>query len=337
MWSNDLEEHMMEEPQQTWAESNRSNVVTLLDQVIAETAKTHFAKISKGLSDSSIASKHEAALKEQDKLSEGMEKPNYDDEWFALHYLLYYQPKQINLAYHAIKWMPTDKQINTNTRLNIFDFACGSLATQFGLAIAMADIIDCGGDINHALIQCVDSAPAMVELGKTMWKEFKEGALELGPPLSVTVEKIDYIDYAGPEADNQLLPLTDTSYTPYFTMLHGIYNDDLEFVKERVNAWFLQLSPSLGIITSQDFKKDQLNNLSSNLAEVLHLPIMNRPSNEQNNYPSEFWCEELDKITGFRKQIVSKFRDYFMDQKYINFMLKAVNITPIRRKSSPVY
>lgn len=328
---------MMEEPQQTWAESNRSNVVTLLDQVIAETAKTHFAKISKGLSDSSIASKHEAALKEQDKLSEGMEKPNYDDEWFALHYLLYYQPKQINLAYHAIKWMPTDKQINTNTRLNIFDFACGSLATQFGLAIAMADIIDCGGDINHALIQCVDSAPAMVELGKTMWKEFKEGALELGPPLSVTVEKIDYIDYAGPEADNQLLPLTDTSYTPYFTMLHGIYNDDLEFVKERVNAWFLQLSPSLGIITSQDFKKDQLNNLSSNLAEVLHLPIMNRPSNEQNNYPSEFWCEELDKITGFRKQIVSKFRDYFMDQKYINFMLKAVNITPIRRKSSPVY
>lgn len=325
---------MMEEPQQTWAEGNKSTVVTLLDQVIAETAKAHFAKISKGLSDSTIASKHEAALKEQDKLSEGMEKPIYDDEWFALHYLLYYQPKQINLAYHAIKWMPTDKQISANTRLNIFDFACGSLATQFGLVIAMADIIDCGGDINHALIQCVDSAPAMVELGKTMWKVFKEGALELDP-LSEAVEKIEYISYAGPEANNRLIPLVDTDYTPYFTMLHGIYNDDLDLVKKRVNDWFLQLSPSLGIITSQDFKKDQLNTLSSNLAEVSHLPSVNRPSNEQNNYPSEFWCEELDEITGFRRQIARNFRDYFMDQKYINFMLKAVNITPIRIKSIP--
>lgn len=326
---------MMEAPQQTWAERCRSTVVALLDRVIANTAQNHFNKISEGLHDAAIANNHEKALKEQDKLSEGMEKPIYDDDWFALHYLLYYQPKQINLAYHAIKWMPTDRQIGINARLNVFDFACGSLATQFGLAIAIADIIDCGGDIDHVLIEDVDSAPAMVKLGETMWKVFKEEALELGHPLKEAVEKIEYIPYADIEDDNRLIPLTDTSYTPYFTMLHGIYNDDLDLVKRRVNAWFRQLNPSLGIITSQDFKKAQLNNLSSNLAEVSHLPVTNRVSSEQNKFPSEFWCDKLDKITRFRRQIVEDFRDYFVNEKYLHYMLKDVNINPIRSNSSP--
>lgn len=326
---------MMEAPQQTWAERCRSTVVALLDRVIANTAQNHFNKISEGLPNPTIADNHEKALKEQDKLSAGMEKPIYDDDWFALHYLLYYQPKQINLAYHAIKWMPTDKQIGINARLNIFDFACGSLATQFGLAIAMADIIDCGGDIDHVLIENVDSAPAMVKLGETMWKAFKEEALELGHPLNEAVEKIEHIPYSGVEADNRLIPLTDTSYTPYFTMLHGIYDDGLDLVKERVNAWFLQLNPNIGIITSQDFKKDQLNKLSSNLTEVSHLQTANRASREQNNYPSEFWCGKLDKITGFRRRIDNNFRDYFVNEKYLHYMRKAVNINPIRSNSSP--
>ena len=68
--------------------------------------------------------------------------PNYDDEWLALLYLAWYGPSHINMAYtlftEAIPQHDNTLDIGPSG-VHLEDFACGSLAGQFGLVLAAAD------------------------------------------------------------------------------------------------------------------------------------------------------------------------------------------------------
>ena len=114
---------------------NRKIAISILDHVITTVSEQEFNRLASGLTIDEKTENVLDALKSLDVLQHGG-MPNYDNKWVALFYH-WYQPSQINLAYSMIKSMINSTGI-LNEKLHIVDFGCGSLAMQFGVALAVA-------------------------------------------------------------------------------------------------------------------------------------------------------------------------------------------------------
>ena len=111
----------------------------------------------------------ESALKAFRDLRNGV-KPDYNDNWIALFYLLWYQPKQINLAYsliqEAFKQDPSkDIFSKPSGNLHVVDFGCGALAMQFAVVLAAMNAIEQGSAIPEIRVDSIDPNSSMVKLG----------------------------------------------------------------------------------------------------------------------------------------------------------------------------
>ena len=71
----------------------------LLEGAILEVAKSEYARLSAGLAPHQVATRVGDALESLGGLRRGV-APAYD-EWDALFYLTWYQPRQINLTRHS--------------------------------------------------------------------------------------------------------------------------------------------------------------------------------------------------------------------------------------------
>lgn len=121
---------------------NQKLTTKALDKAITKVVCDEFNRISKNLSDVETAQKVEYALDQLSKLQRGV-MPKYD-EWVALFYASWYQPAQINLAYSMITDMVKeicDGALTSTGKLYVYDFGCGALAMQFGVALAAADAL----------------------------------------------------------------------------------------------------------------------------------------------------------------------------------------------------
>ncbi len=141
----------------------------ILDNVITTVSAQEFNRLASGLNTNQITQKVFDALESLKKLQKG-EMSDYHDEWVALFYY-WYQPSQINLAYSMIKSIinPTDI---LNEKLHIVDFGCGSLAMQFGVALAIAADTINKNSITEIRIDSIDTSQAMIDIGRKMWKSF---------------------------------------------------------------------------------------------------------------------------------------------------------------------
>ena len=89
-----------------------------------------------------------------------LESPDYSDGMVALIYVVRYQLSHTNLAYSIIKMMKEQagsiKSTLTNTdSLQVVDFGCGSLAMQFGVALAVADVLEQGHTMSEVRIDSI--------------------------------------------------------------------------------------------------------------------------------------------------------------------------------------
>ena len=150
-------------------------VAKILDEVIAETGDEEFKRLSQGMESSEWAPKVGNALSELRKLSQGV-MPQYDDEWVALFYLLWFQPKQIALAYSIIKKMFEADSLAPNGKkeLHVIDFGCGTLAMQFAIALAAANATEQGLRGIPIHVDSIDSSHAMINLGGKCWDKFQQ-------------------------------------------------------------------------------------------------------------------------------------------------------------------
>ncbi|MYA62800.1 MAG: hypothetical protein F4X94_09540 [Dehalococcoidia bacterium] len=135
---------------------DQQEVTKALSNAIVEEAQREFERLSAGMGTRDIAYSVENALRELRRLSSS-EMPQYDDRWVALFYLTWYQPRQINTVYRMLRGYLIREDI-VGSELLIVDFGCGALATQFGVALAFADLAQLRKPIPRINILLMDSS-----------------------------------------------------------------------------------------------------------------------------------------------------------------------------------
>ena len=170
--------------------------------------------------------------------------PNYD-AWDPLFYSLWYQPEHINLAYTLVGKIPKDENpiLSGRGSLEVFDFGCGALAMQFGLALAAADALQKGQTPLPVSITSEDTSEPMKQIGWRMWERFVD-------EISVEEEypELDALRQVCREMrfDNQ----RGSSTIRWLAVLHVAYRENVSEVKNEIDSRVENQKPDLVLVTT---------------------------------------------------------------------------------------
>ncbi len=268
----------------------------ILDEVITTVSEQEFNRLAGGLNTDQITKKVLDALESLGKLQKG-EMSDYHDEWVALFYN-WYQPSQINLAYSMIKSMINSTGI-LNEKLHIVDFGCGSLAMQFGVALAIADTKN-KKSITEIRIDSIDTSQAMIDIGEKMWELFKLRTCrypDIYNHLGRVCEIINPNYYKG-IGQVELAQSSDR----WISAIHVVYDENKDDIKQSLESLVDRLHPDTCFVSTHS-SKDSL------LSDVWPFA----PTSRKNIYLQPQFNGELTKITQWRKKrnnTLSQSHDY---------------------------
>ena len=257
---------------------NGKITTNILDHVITTVSEQEFNRLASGLNINEKTEKVHDALESLEKLQRD-EIPDYHDKWVALFYH-WYQPSQINLAYSMIKSMINSTGIS-NEKLHIVDFGCGSLAMQFGVALAVADTIN-KKSITEIRIDSIDKSQAMINIGREMWKEFT--SYNYFSPACEIIKPNYYRDIGQVE-------LTQSS-DHWISAIHPVYDGNKYEVKQSLESLSKRLNPDMCFVSTHNSKERLLSEVwpfaTTNKKKLLFHPQFNG---------------ELTEITQWRKKL----------------------------------
>ena len=219
-----------------------------LDDVITTVSEQEFNRLASGLNNNQITERVLDALESLEKLQTGG-MPDYDNKWVALFYH-WYQPSQINLAYSMIKSIINSTDI-LNEKLHIVDFGCGSLAMQFGVALALSDLRN-KKSITEIRIDSIDTSQAMINIGRKMWELFTNRYNHLGPVCEI-IKPNYYRDIGRVE----LAQISDR----WISAIHPVYDGNKCDVKQSLESLRKRLEPDVCFVSTHSFKKDLLSDV----------------------------------------------------------------------------
>ena len=231
----------------------QESIAKALDKAIAKVAKAEFCRLAAKLNGDKveIARAVENALRGLAGL-QGGNQPHYDDEWLALLYSTWYQPSHINLAYSMIKAMakqrdPEGAVLSPTGKLHVVDFGCGTLAMQFGVALAAADALQQGQRLTAIRIDLIDSSRAMIGMGLNIGNEFREeiGKYQQLGKLSKACELIHLKIQTGDEG-----PTIQQGWDSWLSAVHVVYADNKDKVKIELERLSSKTNPDVGFVTS---------------------------------------------------------------------------------------
>ena len=143
----------------------------VLDEAIASVAEEEFNRLRRATNDNAqIAANVTAALSSLDKLPKGVE-PKYN-EWDALFYITWYQPRQINMALKILRRFYEKsryKHQRAGRPFHVIDVGCGALAVQFAMALLATECRWKGADVT---VIGIDPSEPMRNIGDALWLEF---------------------------------------------------------------------------------------------------------------------------------------------------------------------
>ena len=145
----------------------RKLVACVIDEAIATVAEEEFNRLCEITNNVALVGENiKAALESLAKLRDGLE-PEYN-EWDALFYVTWYQPRQINLALSILQELYQDvrKWQGPDLPLHIIDVGCGALAVQFAMAILAARY---PAKCNDLTVNGIDPSEPMKRIGKVLW------------------------------------------------------------------------------------------------------------------------------------------------------------------------
>ncbi len=147
-------------------------VTNALDIAIASVVETEFQRLATAAGPEQTASNVLRSLRSFERLQRGV-MPTYN-EWDAVFYAAWYHPGHVNLAYTIIEKIPAlnNPLKSGKGSLHIRDFGCGTLAMQFGLALAAADSVVARWIVPHINIFSEDSSEPMRAIGWKIWETF---------------------------------------------------------------------------------------------------------------------------------------------------------------------
>ncbi len=262
------------------------NATNILDRVITTVSEQEFNRLASFLHTDRIKKKGLDALESLGKLQKG-EMSDYHDEWVALFYH-WYQPAQINLAYSMIKSIINSTGIS-NEKLHIVDFGCGSLAMQFGVALAMADTKN-KKSITEIRIDSIDTSQAMIKIGQKMWELFKLRACRY-PKIYNHLGRVCEIIKPKYYSDIKKVELAKDS-DRWISAIHPVYDGNKADVKQSLKSLVDRLRPDMCFVSTHNSKKYLL-------SEVW--PFVNH--NSKNVYLQ--FNGELRDITQWRRKLNS--------------------------------
>lgn len=239
---------------------NRKLITKVLDKAITKVVCDEFNRISKNLSDVETARKVEYALDQLSNLQRGV-MPKYD-EWVAPFYVSWYQPAQINLAYSMIVAMlkeTFDGVLAPTGKLYVYDFGCGALAMQFGVALAAADALRNGQKLDSVYIASSDTSKAMLSIGAKVWEQFKS-EVRKEPRLSYLSQACDLVKTQFVRHSLARKPSVDEMC--WLSAIHTAYKTNQEEVKSDLDLLRADLNPDIGFATSHIMELSVVNFIS---------------------------------------------------------------------------
>ena len=275
-------------------------VAKILDEVIAETGEEEFERLSQGMGPSEWAHEVERALRELEKLPRG-EMPRYDDEWVALFYLLWYQPKHIALAYSMIQELLRKRPdgrlvLDGKKKLHVIDFGSGTLAMQFAVALATADAIEQGFNVTSVRIDSVDSSTEMVKLGELCWRKFQQRVSIADNPYLAIAFLIISAENPTVTESNAALDILQPDADCWLSAIHAVYKSNRSEVSRALRNLENVHKPIVGFVSSHVSRAPLVHEVS---------PFGLEP---QFSITNAFENGELTKITGYRKRLYEEIR-----------------------------
>ena len=200
----------------------------------------------------------EKSLSSLDRLKLG-DMPEYND-WDALFYPTWYQPRQVNLVYsilNGIKIDGTDRGIfgNGDEKIRVIDFGCGCLATNIAVAIAASDLATQDCQVPEIVIDNIDNSPEMIHVGKRIWESFQDKMrVQVKHPICSIFDKINY------ETHTSLSTLNDPSPSTlcYLTSIHCAYRQSLYRIRKNLVDLIHRFKPIGLFLTTHSSKKKVL-------------------------------------------------------------------------------
>ena len=227
-------------------------VTEVLDRALLEVGDARFKSLvgNKGPEDWVVDVGR--ALKSLERLQTGLQ-PDYADPWVVLFYLLWYQPKQINLAYSAIKKMLNQRGdgglvLGGGSQLHVVDFGCGSMAMQFAVALAAADALESGQHITSITISSYDVNYPMIEMGIWLWCQFKRD-VEDDPRLGTLALAVDTIETRGMTTKGEESLLIGPEEERWVSAIHAIYDSNKFQVQNDLAEIATKIDPAAGFIS----------------------------------------------------------------------------------------
>lgn len=248
------------------------------------------------------------------KLANSDDMPDYDNEWVALFYPAWYQPKQINIvcsvlqalrdngaATGGVKWRDGDIFGVGDGRAHFIDFGCGSLAMQFAVAITAADSISRGRALREIRIDSYDPHPQMIRVGQNIWREFVR-RMKIHHPRHPICKVFDLIQW---ETHAKLDALPKAMDAPRFlSAIHAVYKDTKDEVKTALESLVAKYDPVGFLFTTQ---------ANSTNWDILRSAS---PIREGDTYgkipvpsPKARFDGELDALTEWRKSLCASLLD----------------------------
>ena len=166
--------------------------------------------------------------------------------WDALLYSTWYQPSQINLAYTLARKVTKDKNPlrSGSGSLEVFDFGCGALAMQFGLALAAVDTVKKYHTCPQLAVVSRDKNKPMHRIGKRLWRRFvDEIADEENYPELNALRQV----CAALKVDNH----GNSTATRWLTVLHVAYGESAAEVKKSLDARVSKKKPHMVLVTAR--------------------------------------------------------------------------------------
>ena len=215
-----------------------------LDASIAHVATRELDRLTAALSREETAKAILGSLRSLQGL-QSRRMPDYG-AWDALLYSTWYQPSQINLAYTIARRVKKDKNpIRSGSgSLEVFDFGCGALAMQFGLALAAADTMKKHHSCPEIAVISRDKNKPMRRIGKKLWRRF----------VDEIADEEDYPEFNALRRVCAAMRVDDrgnSTATRWLTVLHVAYSESEAEVKKALDARVSKKKPHMVLVTAR--------------------------------------------------------------------------------------
>ena len=256
---------------------DRSAVIEVLDRAIARAGLNALAQAMEKPPYSGMepdARKH-AVLAKSDALRGSLGNlipPDYDDDVTAAAYLFTYQASHIGVAWAMVQELARNRPdsnllLTDSGKLHVIDFGCGALAMQFGVALAVADAIEKGEQIDTVVIDGIDTSRQMQDMGMSAWWEFCK-AVDGDPRLENLSRACGLITFNCHENYRSVQQIPDAEV--WLSAMHAVYQGNKAAIKRAFKHFRENATPSAILATCWGTEHNTTN------VEILRSAWLNR-------------------------------------------------------------